>query len=247
LTVDVRVVGSRDVAVVGAEVVVAALRAAARPEPTLMAALGTSALPVYAELARLGTDAVPELAGVRLVQLDEYLGVGADDPRSLLGWLRRDVCGPLGASDDRVIALPGDAPDPGMACRTYDDAVAAAGGIDVAVLGLGPNGHVGFNEPPSTADAPTRVVSLTAESLASNARYWPGRRVPSAALTAGMATILGARRILLVVTGTHKRSTLRRVLGGPIGPDVPASYIRASPRATLLVDHGAWPDDVAMP
>jgi glucosamine-6-phosphate deaminase len=179
---------------------------------------------------------------LRLIQLDEYLGLGEDDPRSLLGWLLRDVARPLRVEDGDVVRLRGDAPDPDAACRAYDAEVGAAGGVDVAVLGLGPNGHLGFNEPPSPRDAPTRVVALAAESLVSNARYWPGQACPPAALTAGMSTILGARRIVLVVAGAHKCSILARLLTEPVGPGLPASFLREHPAATLLADEAAWPE-----
>src|SRR5690242_9101899 len=179
-----------------------------------MPALGSSALGVYSGLGRRPDQ--------RLVQLDEYV-VPAGDQRSLIGWLRRDVAGPLGVPDGRVVRLDGGAIDTDAACRAYDAAVDAVGGIDVAVLGLGPNGHLGFNEPPSGRHAPTRRVSLSPASLASNARYWPGLGVPREALTAGMSTILGAGFVLLVVRGESKRAILRTMLEGPVTADVPAS------------------------
>jgi glucosamine-6-phosphate deaminase len=240
VTFRIRVAEPGQVGFEGAAIVAEGLRAAGRPGATIMAALGTSALPVYAELGRWRTDGRADLAGLRIIQLDEYLGVGPADDRSLIGWLERDVAGPLGVPADRIVRLPGDAPDPDVAARAYDEAVEAVGGIDVAILGLGPNGHLGFNEPPSDAAAPTRRVRLAAESLTANARYWPGRPVPTEAMTAGMATILAARRILLVVTGEGKRSILRRLLSEEAGPDVPASALRNHPATTLLVDTAAW-------
>ena len=244
---DLVVVAPDDVASVGAGLVRDGLAAAARPAPTLMPALGTSALGVYAALGELASTGAADLSGLRLIQLDEYLGLDPGDPRSLAGWLRRDVATPLGIPDERIITLPGDAPDPEAACRDFDTSVAAAGGIDVAVLGLGPNGHLGFNEPPSPAGAPTRAVDLTPESLESNARYWPDLEVPRRALTAGMPTILAARRIVLVVTGAGKRAILRRLMTEPVGPDLPASYLRDCGAATLLADDEAWPADVPRP
>jgi glucosamine-6-phosphate deaminase len=245
--VEICIVSGEELAAVGAGIVAEAMASARRSAPTLMPALGESALGVYRELGRrrqageLGTE------HWRLVQLDEYLGVDEADPRALIGWLRRDVARPLGVADDAIVRLPGDATDPGAACRAYDAAVDAAGGIDVAVLGLGPNGHLGFNEPPSPADEPTRVVELAAASLESNARYWPGLAVPAWALTAGMPAILAARRVLLVVTGAHKRSIVRRLLEGPIGPELPASFLRSHGAATLLIDEAAWPPELAAP
>ena len=133
-----------------------------------------------------------------------------------------------------------DAPDPEGACRAYDRALQAAGGFDLAVLGLGPNGHLGFNEPPCGREAPTRVVSLTPQSVESNARYWGGpEQVPRRALTAGMAVLLTARRILLLAAGESKADILRRTLEGPINPDVPASYLQTVPGVTVIADRAA--------
>jgi glucosamine-6-phosphate deaminase len=248
MTMAVRVVAdAASVADIGADWVASAVDAAGRPDATVMAALGTSPLGVYRELARRRADGALDASALRLVQLDEYEGLGEADPRLLAGWLRREVAGPLGIPADRIVALGGDGVPAQLACLRYERAVAAAGGIDVAVLGLGPNGHLGFNEPPSGPDAPTRSVLLSAASLASNARYWPGLEVPRRALTAGMATILGARRIILVVSGEQKRSILRDLLVGPVSPALPATYLRTHPAATLLADAAAWPPDLPIP
>ena len=241
---DVVVVPAARIASVGAGLVHAALAEPGRAEPTLMPALGTSALPIYRELGAWRTTGRLDASGLRLVQLDEYEGLSDDDPRLLSSWLRRDVAAPLGVADDRIVRLGGPFAAAEATCRAYDAGVAAAGGIDVAVLGLGPNGHLGFNEPPSDADAPTRSVALTMASLRANARYWPGLGVPTRALTAGMATILAARRIVLVVTGEGKRSILRDLLVGPISAALPASWLRPLATATLLADEDAWPGDV---
>ena len=244
---DVRVVGDDDLERVGVELVLAGLAAAGRADATLMPALGASALGVYRALGRLAGARQFDTSAIRLVQLDEYDGLAESDPRLLYKWLRRDVAGPLGIPARRIIRLRGGQQPALEACRAYDAAVAAAGGIDVAVLGLGPNGHLGFNEPPSDANVPTREVRLSEASLASNATYWPGLAVPKHALTAGMSTILAARRILLVVNGERKRVILERLLTGRVTPDLPASFLRRLATATLLVDHAAWPARLRRP
>lgn len=111
------------------------------------------------------------------------------------------------------------------------------------MLGLGPNGHLGFNEPPSGPEAPTRVVDLSEKSVLSNARYWGGEEsVPRRAMTAGMDLLLGARRTLLLVSGAGKREILRRVVGGPVSPEVPASFLRRMDAVTVLADGETLPD-----
>jgi glucosamine-6-phosphate deaminase len=219
---------------------------AAKSSASFLLATGSTPMGLYRELAERRRRAELDASRLRAVQLDEYLGIGEADPRSLYGWMIRAVVEPLDIAKENVIRLQGDAPDPEAACRAYDAAVNALGGIDLAILGLGPNGHLGFNEPPANADAPTRVVALTPESIESNGRYWGGAdRVPRQALTAGMTTILGARRVILVVSGVHKRHILERTLHGPVTPDVPASFLQTAPIVTVFADRDAAPDTVS--
>jgi glucosamine-6-phosphate deaminase len=168
--------------------------------------------------------------------------LGPDDFRSLYGWTRRSFVEPLGIPDAQVTRLVADTGDPQAACQAYEAAVEAAGGIDLAIMGLGPNGHLGFNEPPSGADAPTRMIDLAEESVESNAVYWGGRdQVPRQAMTAGLNVILAARHIVLVVTGAHKRDILDRAINGAVTPDVPASWLQRAPNVTILADRDAMP------
>lgn len=217
-----------------ADLVAQALRR--RPEAALVCATGRTPLGAYAELARRRLD--PGRA--RVFQLDGYLGVADDDPRSLYGWLDRALLAPLGIAPGQVVRLREDTPEPEAECARYEAAAAQAGGWDLAVLGLGPNGHLGFNEPPSPPDAPTRVVTLSPESLRSNRAYFPpAYPVPERAMTAGMRLILGARRILLLVSGERKRAILRRVLDGPPTQWLPASYLATHRDAWIIADRAA--------
>ena len=223
---------------VGADEVAALV--ASRPDATLLVATGDTPMGLYRQLTARRQRGDLDASRLRVVQLDEYLGLGPDDRRSLYGWMMRSFVEPLGVPPANVIRLPGDAADPGAACRSYDAAIRAAGGVDLAVLGLGPNGHLGFNEPPVAADAPTRVVELTPESVESNARYWGGTdHVPRRALTAGMAVLLAARRTLLVVSGPHKQDILRRTVDGPVTGDVPATFLRRAADVTVVADRAA--------
>jgi glucosamine-6-phosphate deaminase len=215
---------------------------AAKPDAAVVPAVGDTPMGAYRELATRRERGELDPTRLRVFQLDAYLGLAPDDPRALYGWLLRSFVAPLGIPLAHVVRLPGDAPDPEAACGAYDAAVTQAGGIDLAILGLGPNGHLGYNEPPADPAAPTRVVDLTEESIVSSARYWGGReRVPRRALTAGMAPLLAARHTLLLVSGAHKREILRRTLSAPPTPAVPASYLQLAPRVTVLADRAAWP------
>lgn len=211
-----------------------------KPDTAVVVATGNTPMGLYRELAAAYASGAFDSRKLRVFQLDAYLGLTPNDPRSLNRWTRQAFLKPLGIGAHQVVALPGDSADPEATCRAYDEAVAQAGGFDLAILGLGPNGHLGFNEPPSCDTDVTRVVDLTEESVLSNAQYWGGRdRVPRRALTAGMHVLLEAKKTLLLVSGAHKHDILQKTLEGPITPEVPASYLRNSGDVSILVDRAA--------
>lgn len=209
------------------------------PDASIVVATGRTPVGAYrllAQEARAGLD----VSGLRVFQLDEYLGVGHEDERSLLGWMMRSFVTPLGISPDRVVSFDATGRDPPRSCRDYDAVVSSAGGFDLAILGLGPNGHIGFNEPPSDQTSITRVVRLSPESIASNRSYWDGHLVPDRALTAGLSLLLAARRVVLLVSGAAKRDILARTLRETPTPQVPASFLQQHPDVRVIVDRPAW-------
>ena len=213
-----------------------------KPDLTLLAATGNTPQGAYAELARKRQAGELDCSRLTVAQLDEYLDVERDDRRSLYGWMSRVLLDPLAIPRGNVIAFDLDGKSPDEACTSYARAIRAHGGFDLAVLGLGPNGHLGFNEPPAGPAATTRIVRLSDASVQSNSRYWGSpSQVPERAMTAGMDLILAARKVLLVVSGTHKSDVLRRISTGGIADDVPASHLRAAAQATVIADRNAWP------
>lgn len=194
---------------------------------------------LYRELARRREQGHLDATGVTVFQLDEYVGIAPDDRRSLLGWAVRSFVEPLGIPLERVVPVPADGD--AAACAAYDLEVERGGGYDLVILGIGTNGHVGFNEPPSEASAPTRMVELSPESASSNAAYWGGaEHVPRRAVTIGMSRLLRARTILLVASGASKREIVRRAVLGPVTPEVPASLLQTTSDVRVLVDRDAW-------
>ncbi len=214
---------------------------AQRPDALILAATGETPIGSYRQLARLRERGALDTARLRVAQLDEYLGLQKGDPRSLFGWLDRALLEPLEIDAGRVIRFATDHQDTELVPGAYDMQVEAAGGIDLAILGLGLNGHLGFNEPPSRADAPTRTVSLDPGTLASNATYWPNAVVPERAVTAGMSTILSARRVLLLVSGSRKAAILDRILRSASDAALPASHLHDHPDTIVLADRDAGP------
>ena len=230
--------------------VASAIQQAIRRTPDLVfiPATGNSPMGAYARLAKVvRRESSVDLSRVHIFQLDEYLDLPPGDTRLLSGWMERSLIEPLAIPDASVTRFQRDATDPEQMCRAYDQALADAGGAGLTVLGLGPNGHIGFNEPPSGPDEPTRVITLTPESIRSNATYWGGEdRVPRRAVTAGMAQLLAAWQIVLVVSGEGKREILRKTLTGPMTPDVPASFLQGASNVTVVADRAAW-GDLPMP
>ncbi len=142
---------------------------------------------------------------------------------------------------ERIHFLNGSAPDPSAECERYERAIAAAGGIDVQILGVGTNGHIGFNEPARALHARTHRVTLTAETRRANAALFGGdpSSVPAEALSMGMATILQARSIVLLATGISKATTVAGLLRGPITPELPASFLQLHHDVEVMLDEPA--------
>lgn len=174
-------------------------------------------------------------------QLDEYIGLEQGDDRLFSGWLSRVFMDKVGIPDQNRVFFRSNAADPAAEVDRIERLIDTKGGIDLAILGLGLNGHLGFNEPGSPLDAPTRVQDpLSPETIASNAAYWGGEdKVPSKAMTLGLGTLSRARSNLLLVSGEAKAGILDRALTGPVTPDVPASILRTHPNVTVIADRAA--------
>ena len=211
------------------------------PTAAIAVPTGSTPLGMFAELAARVERRMVDLSRLHLFTIDEYLGVTPDDPNSLTGWLVRTFVEPAHIPRSQVHAMPGAATDPERAAAEYEAELAAHGGLELAVLGLGPNGHVAYNEPGAAADSRTRVVELTPESIAAASAYWQGTvPIPASAMTIGIGTLLEARRLVLIVAGERKADVLRRALDGPMSAEVPASWLRlAGSRLTVIADAAA--------
>lgn len=209
------------------------------PHPVLGLATGSSVEAVYRELAALVAGSEPLRSGVRRAEafaLDEYLGLPGQDVNTYRATLRRQLAGPIGLPETRLHVPAPDASAPGR----YDEAIAAAGGVGVQLLGIGANGHIGFNEPGAALDSRTRVVELTERTRQDNARFFAHPSlVPTRAVTQGIGTILGARRLVVLAFGAAKAEALAAALTGPIDAAVPASALRLHPDVVVLADRPA--------
>ena len=209
-------------------------------QPALRQCLPTGATPqpAYAAVADLVAAGLASFARSIVFGLDEFGGLPADHPARCDRMLRQTLIAGIDLPDGSWRRLDPEAPDLGAECRRFAEEV-AAGGLDLCVLGLGANGHLGLNEPGSPADAPTRRVELAPETVQSAARYGDGSVTPSWGLTLGMAEILAADQVWLLVTGASKAAVLARALEGPVGPAVPASFLQEHPACLVLADEAA--------
>jgi len=217
-----------------------------RPEKPLGLATGRTMEPVYAALAAQ----VPELPAPERQRLqrqwlsfnlDEYVLEGASPAGSFAAAMAEHLTGPLQLAAHQVRLPDGRSADPAAEALRYRQELAAAGGIGLQLLGLGLNGHVGFNEPPCPSNAPCRCLELSATTRSQNAGAFGGdpEAVPRRAITLGLQEILAAQRLVLVVTGAAKAPILARLLASPPSPDLPASWLRGHPNLQLVVDHAA--------
>ena len=214
---------------------------ALRLDPRLVLGVATGSSPVttYRALAA-AHDSGLDFSGVRCVALDEYLGIDGSDPASYRSFVRREVAAPLGIPEDRVLVPDGAAPDPEAACRAFEAAVRDLGGVGLQLLGIGRNGHLGFNEPGSAFGSRTRVARLSETTRADNARFFARPEdVPTHCLTQGLGTILEASRLVLVASGAHKAPAVAAALEGPVTEECPASVLQRHPDVTVVLDREA--------
>jgi len=217
----------------------AVVAAALRAQPRLVLGLPTGHTPValYARLAAAGLD----WSLARTFNLDEFSGVAPGTPGSFRAFMDRHLFSHVNLAPERIGFLRGDTGDDAAECARYEAAIDAAGGIDLLVLGLGANGHVGFNEPAPALHAASHPVDLHAATRAANADWFGGdpARVPPHALTIGMGHVLRARAVLMLATGPSKASAVAAMTRGPLTTNCPASWLQVHPRTTLLVDCAA--------
>jgi glucosamine-6-phosphate deaminase len=226
------------IASVGADVVAAVL--GGRAAPVLGLATGSSPVPLYTELVRRHREAGLSFARTRAFLLDDYVGLPPDHPQRYAAVIRRDFTGLVDLPADALDWPHGDAPDLPAECRRFEAAIAAAGGVDLPLLGIGADGHLAFNEPGSSLSSRTRVKTLTARTREDNARFFASvDEVPHHVVTQGLGTILEARHLLMVATGEGKAAPVARALEGPVSAACPASVLQLHERATVLLDPAA--------
>lgn len=210
------------------------------PRAVLGLATGGTPVAIYRRIVRDFQRGLVSFRRVTTFNLDEYVGLPAEHPESYRSYMKRHLFDHVDLPPSQAHIPDGNAPDLEAECRRYDGKIEAAGPIDLLLLGLGHNGHIGFNEPAPFLIAGTHVAELSEETRRANARFF-GRPedVPKRAITMGVGTILKARTILLAVKGADKAEIVRRALTGPITTECPASLLQTHPRVIVLLDREA--------
>ncbi|MCS6561791.1 MULTISPECIES: glucosamine-6-phosphate deaminase [Curtobacterium] len=213
---------------------------AKKPSAVIGLATGSSPQGIYTDLQRRVQAGEISFAEARGFALDEYVGIPLEHPESYAAVIARDVVAPLGFDASRVRVPDGRAADLEFAAKEYDAAIRAAGGIDVQILGIGANGHIGFNEPTSSFASRTRIKTLAPSTRDANARFFDSpEQVPTHCMTQGLGTILEARELVLVAQGASKAAAVAAAIEGPLSSFVPGSALQLHEHATVVVDEEA--------
>lgn len=206
-----------------------------KPDCVLGLATGSTPIGAYRQLSEWYQKGDVDFSQVSTYNLDEYRGLSHDDPQSYHYFMRDNFFNHINIDINNTHVPDGANPDAAAACAEYDAMVAAAGYPDLQLLGIGNNGHIGFNEPADTYTAQTHIVALQPSTINANARFFTSAdEVPTHAITMGMRAIMQARRILLLA-GAEKRQIVERAFTGPVTPQVPASLLQLHPDVTVIV------------
>jgi glucosamine-6-phosphate deaminase len=214
-----------------------------KPHAVLGMATGNTPLQLYRNLVRMHREGGLDFSDVTSFNLDEYVGIPPAHPSSFHSYMWAHLFSHINLPKERINIPDGLTADIPAACRKYEQAIRSAGGIDVQVLGIGTNGHIGFNEPSSSLSSRTRIKTLTEESRLEAAAAFGGEEaVPAHVLTMGLGTIMDSRMCLLLAFGRKKARAVALAAEGPVTAMVPASVLQMHPRAILVLDKDAASD-----
>ncbi|TVY02936.1 glucosamine-6-phosphate deaminase [Cohnella terricola] len=210
------------------------------PRAVLGLATGGTPVGIYKQIVRDYERGMVSFRNVTTFNLDEYVNIPVDHPESYHSYMKSHLFDHIDLPESQRFIPNGNASNLDDECRRYDEAIELSGQIDLQLLGLGHNGHIGFNEPSHALIKGTHTVDLAEQTLEANARFFASiDEVPKQALTMGVGTILKAKKILLVVKGADKADIIKQALQGPITTDVPASLLQTHPNLIVLLDTAA--------
>lgn len=206
-----------------------------KPDCVLGLATGSSPLGTYDCLTEMYEKGMLDFSRVTSVNLDEYVGLDGDNDQSYRYFMNHNLFNRVNIDKARTFVPNGLAADPEAEGKAYDEHIKALGGIDIQLLGIGLDGHIGFNEPDSRFFPETHLVDLHESTIEANSRFFASREeVPTKAITMGMTSIMQARRVLLIANGAKKKEIMEKAFFGPITPEVPASILQLHPDLTVI-------------
>lgn len=224
--------------VVAARVVAQLVRR--KPDAVLGLATGSTPLATYRELVRMHREDGLDFSRVRTFNLDEYVGLPHEHPQSYHAFMQENLFQHINVARENIHIPNGLAADVPAECAAYEEAIRAVGGIDLQVLGIGTDGHIGFNEPSSSLASRTRIKTLTARTRSDNARFFGSAdEVPIHVITMGVGTIMESRQVLLLAFGANKAQAIAAAVEGPVTSMNPASVLQMHPVAKALLDEPA--------
>ena len=211
-----------------------------KPDAVLGLATGSTPVGAYEQLREWHDKGDLDFSAIRSVNLDEYKGLSGEHDQSYRYFMNHNLFDHVNIKKENTNVPSGLAQDAEAECRRYDGVMRELGGIDLQRLGIGGNGHIGFNEPCADFPVATHLVDLTQSTIEANARFFASADdVPKQALTMGIGTIMKARKILVVASGADKADAVRKTVQGPVTPDVPASILQLHPNVTIIGDEAA--------
>ena len=213
---------------------------ARKPDCVLGFATGSTPLPLYRELIRLYEAGEVDFSAVHTFNLDEYAGISRTQEQSYYKFMFDNLFSKINIKKENICLPNPEAEDPEAECKAYDLAIEAAGGIDLQLLGIGHNGHIGFNEPSDAFPEGTHIVELTKSTIEANKRFFDSEDdVPKKAITMGIGTIMKAREIVMIATGAGKAEAVNAMINGKIDPRSPASILQKHTAVTVFLDEEA--------
>lgn len=212
-----------------------------KPDSVLGLATGSTPLGIYGELVKKHQQGELDFSEACSVNLDEYVGLPADNEQSYRYFMNHNLFDHINIPKKYTYVPNGMAEDPQDECDDYELLIQQLGGVDLQLLGIGANGHIGFNEPSDSFAAETHLTALTESTIEANSRFFEDKdSVPKQAITMGIGTIMQAKKILLVANGESKARAIYDTLFGPVTPQVPASILRFHQDVTVIVDETAF-------
>ncbi len=206
-----------------------------KPNAVLGLATGSSPVGMYKELIRMNKEGTLDFSKITSVNLDEYYGLAPENDQSYRYFMNNNLFDHVNICKENTYVPDGLTKDPEAECAAYDKRIEDLGGIDLQVLGMGLNGHVGFNEPDDHFPVGTHLVTLEESTIIANSRFFASKEeVPTQALSMGLKGIMTAKKIVMIVHGKAKKETLEKALYGPVTPKVPASILQLHPDVTVV-------------